>query len=132
MRSLLAIFGSMLCVLVMTACAIDDEPASKDNSAAMSSDSSEIAVPPELSFDALEEAATGDEFTGDTDDRGREQRCEVKKESCHDGHPPYAKFCWMGDCKGHDAYEKAKYKCEKECKSKSACKKMEVYRCKHH
>jgi hypothetical protein len=134
MRSLLAISGSMLCVLVMTACAIDDEPASRDNPAATSADPSEIVeVPPELSFDALDEAATGDEYTGDGDkddaDTDTKKECKVRMESCFEGKPPHATYCFTGDCKGDEAYKKAKYLCGKHCK-KGQCNKLTVKHCK--
>jgi hypothetical protein len=130
MRSLLAISGSMLCVLVMTACAIDDEPASRDNPAATSADPSQVVeVPPELSLDALDEAATGGEYPGDTD--GDPKKCEVHWKSCQSGRPPYPEFCWTGDCYYKEAEKKAKEKCEKEC-PKGLCKKLEVHPCKRH
>jgi hypothetical protein len=117
MRSLLAISGSMLCVLVMTACAVDDEPASRDNPAATSADPSEIVeVPPELSFDALDEAATSSD------------ECKVRLESCFEGKPPHATLCFKGHCKGDEAYDKAEEMCADHC-NRGQCKKLRVKHC---
>jgi hypothetical protein len=119
MRSLLAASGSMLCVL-MAACALDNAPENADDPATTSVDSSEIeTIPPELSFEALDGTAAGDNSLDGY------KSCHVSLLSCYDPHyhPPVATFCKKGHCDDKEAYKQAYKLCKEYCRE-SACKRI--------
>ncbi len=111
MKSLLAVSGTMLCVFMMAACAVDEQPELTDEHSGEVVEMARIVhVPPELSFKQLEGTFDGNEFTATTN------ACHVTLLFCRDsraGNLP--SFCQNGGCTGPQGATIARSICLRIC-----------------
>lgn len=119
MKSLYAVFGTILCALTMTACAMDDPPASSgdpvDEAVAPAEIAKIITVPPEMSFARLDGTLDGtlDGNQGTSSHNG----CHVTLLSCADPRlsPCIPSFYQNGACSFEQAVCAAYWLCVSTC-----------------